>query len=143
LIPPSIASSLASPEFITFLIENKDSVFILEDCEQIIKDRNFNEFSSAVSSVLNMSDGLMSDIFNGKFICTFNADISSIDEAILRKGRCFANYKFGKLSAEKAKVLLNERGIELDEYDDMTLADIYNYEVKNVKSAKQTKKIGF
>ena len=143
LIPPSIASSLASPEFITFLIENKDSVFILEDCEQIIKDRNFNEFSSAVSSVLNMSDGLMSDIFNGKFICTFNADISSIDEAILRKGRCFANYKFGKLSADKVKVLLNERGIELDEYEDMTLADIYNYEVKNVKSAKQTKKIGF
>jgi hypothetical protein len=143
LIPPSMAENLASPEFTSFLMGNTDSVFILEDCETVIKDRNIMDVTSAVSSILNMSDGIMSDIFNGKFICTFNADMSTIDDAILRKGRCFANYKFGKLSAEKAKVLLNERGIELDEYEDMTLADIYNYEVKNVKSAKQTKKIGF
>ena len=102
-----------------------------------------NDFTSAVSSVLNMSDGLMSDIFNGKFICTFNADISSIDDAILRKGRCYAKYKFGKLDKEKAKVLLNERGIYLDAYDDMTLADIYNYDCKNVENSANRRKIGF
>ena len=145
LIPPSIAPNLSSPEFVTFLIENKDSVFILEDCESVIKDRSIADFANAVSSVLNMSDGLMSDIFNGKFICTFNADISSVDEAILRKGRCFAKYTFGKLDREKAINLLKERGEEINEDDikDMTLADIYNYDVKNVEGAKQNKKIGF
>lgn len=142
LVPPSIASSLASPEFITFLIENKDSVFILEDCETVIRNRSVSEFSSAVSSVLNMSDGLMSDIFNGKFICTFNADISSVDEAILRKGRCFAKYEFCKLTKDKATSLLKERGFDVEAEDDMTVADIYNYDVREIKKSKHNK-IGF
>ena len=143
LIPPSIASSLASPEFMTFLVENKDSVFILEDCESVIKDRSIADFANAVSAVLNMSDGLMSDIFNGKFICTFNSDISSVDDAILRKGRCFAKYKFGKLDKKKATKLLRSLGNNVDADSDMTLADIYNYSVKNVEGAKSNKKIGF
>ena len=115
LIPPSMAENLASPEFTSFLMSNTDSVFILEDCETVIKQRSMADFTSAVSSILNMSDGIMSDIFNGKFICTFNADMGSIDDAILRKGRCYAKYTFGKLDKEKAKVLLNERGIMLPE----------------------------
>lgn len=143
LIPPSIAENLSSPEFITFLTSNNDSVFILEDCETVIKNRSVTDITSAVSSILNMSDGLMSDIFNGKFICTFNADMSTIDEAILRKGRCYGNYTFGKLDKEKVKVLLNEKGVFLDEYEDMTLADIYHYEDKNVDGKGNKKKIGF
>ena len=145
LIPPSMAENLASPEFTSFLMSNTDSVFILEDCETVIKQRSMADFTSAVSSILNMSDGIMSDIFNGKFICTFNADMGSIDDAILRKGRCYAKYTFGKLDKEKAKVILNERGITLpeDEYDDMTLADIYHYKDKNVESSNKKKKIGF
>lgn len=145
LIPPSMAENLSSPEFTSFLMRNTDSVFILEDCELVIKQRSMSDFTSAVSSILNMSDGIMSDIFNGKFICTFNADMDSIDDAILRKGRCYAKYTFGKLDKKKAKVLLNERGITLpeDEYEDMTLADIYHYEDKNVESVTKKKKIGF
>jgi hypothetical protein len=141
----SMAKNLASPEFTSFLMNHTDSVFILEDCETVIKQRSMADFTSAVSSILNMSDGIMSDIFNGKFICTFNADMRSIDDAILRKGRCYAKYTFGKLDKEKAKVLLNERGITLseDEYEDMVLADIYHYEDKNVESANKKKKIGF
>lgn len=143
LIPPSIAENLSSPEFTSFLMSNTDSVFILEDCETTIKQRSMTDFTSAVSSILNMSDGIMSDIFNGKFICTFNADMCTIDDAILRKGRCYAKYTFGKLDKDKAKVLLNERGIELDEYCDMSVADIYHYEDRNVESVSNKKKIGF
>ena len=143
LIPPSMAENLSSPEFTSFLMNNTDSVFILEDCETVIKDRSIIDVTSAVSSILNMSDGIMSDIFNGKFICTFNADMSIIDDAILRKGRCYAKYTFGKLDKEKVKVLLNEKGITLDKYEDMTLADIYHYNDKNVESISKKKKIGF
>ena len=142
LIPPSMATSMSSPEFVTFLIEHKDSVFVLEDCETVIKERTINDFANAVSSLLNMSDGLMSDIFNGKFICTFNADIASVDEAILRKGRCFAKYEFGKLCADKAKVLLKERGFGDVDCENMSLADIYHYDSKG-SGGKKTKKIGF
>jgi len=143
LIPPSIASNLSSPEFMTFLVENRNSVFILEDCESVIKDRTISDFANAVSAVLNMSDGLMSDIFNGKFICTFNADLNQVDEAILRKGRCFAEYEFGKLSKDKATNLLHKLGHNVNADSEMTLADIYNYDIKNVSESKSTKKIGF
>ena len=142
LIPPSMAKNLSNPEFTSFLMSNTNSIFILEDCENVIKDRSLVDVTSAVSSILNMSDGIMSDIFNGKFICTFNADMSTIDEAVLRKGRCYANYTFDKLSKNKVKTLLNEKGIELDEYEDMTLADIYNYNIRDMNKTNN-KKIGF
>lgn len=141
LIPPSMASNMSSAEFTTFLIEHKDYVFILEDCETVIKERTVNDFANAVSSLLNMSDGLMSDIFNGKFICTFNADIATVDEAILRPGRCFAKYEFGKLCAEKSKALLKDRGFGDVDCGEMSLAEIYNYGKK--KTTKKSKKIGF
>lgn len=141
LITPSIAARLASPELMEFLIDNKDSIFILEDCEQVIMDRKGGSVSSAVSSILNMSDGLMSDVFNGKFICTFNSDVSSVDEAILRKGRCFAKYKFGALNKEKTQNLLKNRGINIEEPHEMTLSDIYNYDINDFDNTN--KKIGF
>lgn len=141
IVTNSLAGHLASPEFISFMLENKNSIFILEDCEQILMDRGDN-ISGAIANILNMSDGLMSDIFNVKFICTFNADIDQIDKAILRKGRCFANYEFKKLCAEKTKALLNKQGITLDKYEPMTLAEIYNYQDNDCSNKKHTK-IGF
>ena len=141
LITTSMAEHLAQPTFMTFMQNNKDSIFILEDCEQILVDRTAGNYSCAITNILNTADGLMSDIFNIKFICTFNADISKIDKALLRKGRCFVNYEFKELSADKTKVLLNRQGIELDSYKPMTLADIYNY--SDTDCTKQTNKIGF
>jgi hypothetical protein len=141
IVTNATASYLAAPGFMTFMMEHQNSVFVLEDCEQILMDRS-ESFNNTIATILNMSDGLLSDIFNVKFICTFNADINKIDEALLRKGRCFVNYEFTKLSADKTKVLLNKQGIELDKYEPMTLADIYNYEAPEcVKEDK--KKIGF
>ena len=141
LITTTMAEHLAQPTFMTFMQNNKDSIFILEDCEQILVDRTAGNYSCAITNILNTADGLMSDIFNIKFICTFNADISKIDKALLRKGRCFVNYEFKELSEDKTKVLLNRQGIELDSYKPMTLADIYNY--TDTDCTKQINKIGF
>ena len=143
LITNAVAEHLASPEFISFMLDHKDSVYILEDCEQVLMKRTDSfGFNGAITNILNMSDGLMSDIFNVKFICTFNADIDKIDEALLRKGRCFANYEFKKLSADKTKTLLEKNNITLDKYEPMTLADIYNYDKASCEE-KPVKKIGF
>lgn len=143
IITPAIASHLAAPEFMSFLLNNKDAVFIMEDCEQVIMDRESNTFGSAVAALLNMSDGLMSDIFNGKFICTFNADIKDVDKAVLRKGRCFANYEFKALSVDKSNKLLIQRGFDPINKE-LTLADIYNYEEINIPNVEvKPRKIGF
>jgi hypothetical protein len=141
LVTNAIAAHMAEPEFIAFMLENKDSIFILEDCEQILMSREENRFGGAISNILNMSDGLMSDIFNIKFICTFNTDINNIDEALLRPGRCFVNYEFKPLEAEKTSKLLESLGYTIDKSREMTLAEIYNYKEETVKSI--TRKIGF
>ena len=142
LVTNSIAAHMAEPEFVAFMMENKDSIFILEDCEQILMNREENRFGGAISNILNMSDGLMSDIFNIKFICTFNTDINNIDEALLRPGRCFVNYEFKPLEAEKASKLLESLGHEVDKPREMTLAEIYNYKEED-KPIQKPKKIGF
>jgi lambda repressor-like predicted transcriptional regulator len=144
IVTNAIAQRLAEPEFVSFLLEEKDSIFILEDCEQILMDRSENTFGGAISNILNMSDGLMSDIFNIKFICTFNADITKIDSALLRKGRCYANYEFKPLSVDKVKVLSEKHNLGINVTKPMTLAEIYNYESTDYdSSAKPKKKIGF
>lgn len=144
IVTNAIASRLAEPEFMSYLLENKDSVFVLEDCEQILMDRSENTFGGAISNILNMSDGLMSDIFNIKFICTFNADINKIDSALLRKGRCYANYEFKPLSIDKVKALSEKHNLGINVTKPMTLAEIYNYESTDYdSSAKPRKKIGF
>lgn len=142
LVTTAIAAHMAEPEFIAFMMENKDSIFILEDCEQVLMSREENRFGGAISNILNMSDGLMSDIFNIKFICTFNTDISNIDEALLRPGRCFVNYEFKSLEAEKASKLLESLGHKIDKPRNMTLAEIYNYKEEEIPKTTP-RKIGF
>ena len=142
LVTNAIASHMAEPEFIAFMMEHKDSIFILEDCEQILMAREENRFGGAIANILNMSDGLMSDIFNIKFICTFNTSIENIDEALLRPGRCFVNYEFKPLDKEKVKVLSEKHNLGIAEDRDMTLAEIFNY-VPEVSSKPKKTKIGF
>ena len=144
-ITNAVAEHLGSPEFTSFLLENKDSIFILEDCEQILRKRTDANFfgSSGIADILNMSDGLLSDIFNIKFICTFNADMALIDEALLRKGRCFANYEFKELDSIKTQKLLHKRGFDVENPSPMTLAEIYNFSSRDYSNNKPKRKIGF
>lgn len=143
LVTNAVAAHMAEPEFIAFMMENKDSIFILEDCEQILMAREENRFGGAISNILNMSDGLMSDIFNIKFICTFNTDIENIDEALLRPGRCFVNYEFKRLNTDKSSKLLKSLGHEVENTEEMTLAEIYNYKPEDKPCKPVPRKIGF
>lgn len=141
-IPNNVTSHLSSPDFLSFMMENKDSIFILEDCEQVLFNRELNPHNTGISGILNIADGLMSDVLNIKFICTFNTDINNIDKALLREGRCIINYEFKPLTIEKTKFLLHKLGKETDNCCEMTLAQIYNYK-DQIVSKTTKKKIGF
>lgn len=143
-ITPSIAGYIGNPEFVGFLQEQKNSVFILEDCEQLLRERTENTFGTSIANILNMTDGILSDIFNIKFICTFNAPEATIDPALLREGRCYFNYKFDKLKANKVAIINKEQNLGIPEEDitDMTLAELYNYKADKKKKVEK-KKIGF
>lgn len=124
-VSPSVASNLMNPDFIELLIENPHSVLIIEDAENIIMDRR-NSHDSAVSNLLNISDGLLSDFLNVQLICTFNSALTLIDEALMRKGRLIARYEFGKLGVAKAQRLSDHFGFNTVVNRPMTIAEIGN-----------------
>lgn len=128
-----VLASVQPAKFVNFLTENENTVLILEDCEKILASREVDG-NSIMSTILNVTDGVISDILGIKLICTFNTALSSIDKAILRKGRLSLKYEFKKLSADKAKSLGFDK--------EATLADIFNEE-ENDFSKKTTRKIGF
>jgi hypothetical protein len=125
-LSPSLAGNLMNPEFIELLIDNPNTVLIIEDAENLIMDRK-NNSGSSVSGLLNISDGLLADFLNVQIICTFNSSLTLIDSALLRKGRLIAKYEFGKLSVAKAKRLSRHLGFDANSVNKpMTIAEIAN-----------------
>lgn len=74
-----------SPDFVDLLIDNPNSVVVIEDAENVINDRKISSDSS-VSNLLNLSDGLLSDFLNVQIICTFNHPLSLVDAALIAQG---------------------------------------------------------
>ena len=127
-ISPDMVDSITDPGFIPFLMKNNNSILIMEDAEPALKKRNEGGRSSAVSNVLNLTDGLLSDCLKISIVATFNTGLINIDEALTRRGRLLKSYKFNKLNIEKTKKLLTKLGHEEVEIKaPMTLADIYFY----------------
>jgi hypothetical protein len=128
-VSPNIARNLMNPEFIDLLIDNPNTVVIIEDAEHIIMDRRTTGGSS-VSNLLNISDGLLADFLNVQLICTFNSSLTMIDSALLRKGRLIAKYEFGKLGIAKAQALSNHLGFDTVISKQMTIAEVANQHEK-------------
>ena len=126
-IPPNLALRIADPEFINLLHDNTNSILLIEDAEELLTKRDATG-SNAVSNLLNLSDGLLSDGFHIQIICTFNADLTRIDKALLRKGRLIASYAFEPLNQVKAQALATALGQTTPVPEAMSLADIYNRE---------------
>ena len=134
-------NELLNPDFISFLLKNRNAILLIEDAEKVLTTREYSNENSVVSTILQLTDGLFSDYLNIKIICTFNTSIEKIDKALLRKGRMIAYYEFKPLVAEKASELLKLMELEPTE-DEMTLADIFNYRSQQFQR-KDAKKIGF
>ncbi|MHB8209034.1 AAA family ATPase [Mucilaginibacter sp.] len=141
-LPPNMAALITSPDLITILIDNPNSVFVIEDAENIVVDREKGG-NSSVSALLNISDGLLSDCLNIQIICSFNTDISKIDSALMRKGRLIAQYEFKELEVEKASQLSRKLGFETACLHPMTLTAIYNQDEKDFPHIRTRKTIGF
>ena len=124
-IPPDMAAQIANPELVRLLIDHPNSVLVIEDAENIIMQRQAGS-DSAVSNLLNISDGLLSDFLNVQIVCTFNSNMSVVDKALLRKGRLIASYEFTKLSIRKAQQLSNHFGYKKRITQPMTLSEIIN-----------------
>jgi hypothetical protein len=140
-LSPSAAGNLMNPDFIELLIDNPNTVLLIEDAENIIMDRRYSSGSS-VSNLLNISDGLLADFLNVQLICTFNNSLKLIDSALLRKGRLIAKYEFGKLNVEKAQRLNEHFGFDTTITKPMTIAEIANQHEKE-QVTNRIESIGF
>ncbi len=129
-LPPNMAGLITNPELITILIDNPNSIFVIEDAENIVVDRE-KDGNSPVSALLNISDGLLSDCLNIQIVCSFNTPLSKVDSALLRKGRLIAKYEFTELEIKKAQQLSKKLGFTSTINSDMTLTAIYNQEDKD------------
>lgn len=137
ILDSNLLYNITSHSLLNVFIDRKNAIYIIEDCEKLLVSRD-NEPNPIISAFLNMTDGILANIINCKFICTFNTDLANIDDALKRKGRMKLKYEFKKLAAKKVKKILHDNTA-----DDMTIADVIYNEKQNDYSEKQKRRIGF
>lgn len=137
-IPSNLVNDITNPQFISFIMDNKNCVFVVEDCENLVVNKG-DKRSSAVADMLNMTDGILADALKIKFICTFNTQEKNIDEALLRPGRCRMRYNFGKLKEERANKAAKKLGLK-EPNKDISLAELF---AGGNQFTEEKKKIGF
>ena len=150
LVPTNMVAYLLEPEFNSFLMDmlnesnyelestgdeilesNLDLVngmiFILEDAEPVLMRREDGISPQSTSNILNLTDGLLNNIFKIQIIATYNTDDNNIDPAIKRDKRLIAKREFKELSLSDAKKLASSIGIPESEINkSMTVAQIYS-----------------
>jgi hypothetical protein len=140
-IQNDFVKDLLKPSFVSFLLQNKNAILIIEDAEKVVVTRENAMNDSVVSTILQLTDGLFSDYLNIKIICTFNTNIERIDKALLRKGRMIAKYKFAPLSPVKTAALAKKLGHE-NINGSLSLADIFGLDKPGFEQPTK-KAIGF
>lgn len=144
--PITLLREITSPDLITFLSDYQDAVLIIEESEDSVQARDlFNTDKSSIANLLNVSDGLLSDVLNLKIICTFNTDIKNLDKALLREGRLLGIHRFEAIPAENANKIAKLNNITREFTAPATLAQIYNVPLNEDFSdfSVRQKKIGF
>jgi hypothetical protein len=138
-IAPSMLSVISSPQFVTFMMNNKDSILLIEDAEEVLSIQR----NSATNNLLGLTDGFLKDSLGLKVIATFNCDIGQIDPALMRKGRMFLEYKFSELTVEECENLAEFLNIDRPITEPMTLAEFFNVEDNHIENSFEGRKIGF
>jgi hypothetical protein len=123
IVPPGMVSSIGGPDLLPLLCKTRESynkkgptILVLEDAEQCLAPRQFDNISS-ISSILNLGDGIFGSLFDVRIIATTNAKAKDIDPAIVREGRLSKRVNVGTLTYEEANVIF--RRLVKDDMKDM------------------------
>lgn len=145
-VPTSFVDYIADPSFLPALLHKKRCVLIIEDAEKALLARDPSDSSSIVSTILNITDGIMANVFNIAVIATYNSPRQAVDKALLRKGRLKGEYRFDKLSIKTAQKIVDRIKPDYVVDEPMSLADIYNLNVTDnctTKELTEEKRMGF
>ena len=154
VVPPSLVAKIGEPSFATALMRqkrvsgSKPIVLILEDADVLVSNR-LRETMDAISSALNMGDGILGDMFNIRLVITTNQPVINIDPALMRPGRISSQVTVESLSKQEAIMAINSLIAEKVEdlpNDSYTLAQLFeycrdnNFEIINKNERSFTKK---
>lgn len=161
LLPPNMVQQLGTPEFIPLLLEmaqqkeDGPAVFILEDADQCLVPRGADNMS-AISSMLNLTDGILGRLVDIRLVLTTNASKVDMDQALLRTGRISSFMTVNELTADRANEVyhrLADKNREEPYVKPTILADVY-YHATNKPAemeslvpvpaqAKKDRRVGF
>ena len=152
VLPANVVAQASTPELLTLLVGHKDEnptesmTLIVEDADQVITKRAGDNIS-AVSTLLNLGDGIMGAVLNIRIVCTTNASSSDLDEAIMRPGRLLKHVNIPSLEFDQAnKVyerLTNGKKLVIDKRS-LSLAEVYKLAKDSKFMLKSEKrKVGF
>ena len=115
---------LLNPDMITYLQSKEDlDLFVAEDADNFVSKRS--DHNRSMVGLLNMTSGVAQS--RGKVILSTNlSNISKVDEALLRPGRCFQVIEFQKLTKEQAQKVSNIYGSGRPVEGELTLAEAIN-----------------
>lgn len=139
-MPNQMFTQLEAPSFINFFANHQDSIIVIEDAEALLTERK--EGNTSISTLLNLTDGMLGEALRIKVVCTFNCDISQIDSALKRKGRLKFSYDFKELTVEKTNALLEKAGHEHTSEEPMVLTNIINFDIDQYEKEDKPR-IGF
>ena len=134
VLPVSQDNVLSSPDLVPFWQKqnarhaDRVKVIVMEDAERLLWRRN-GENRAAVSSLLNIADGLMGRMLRLHVICSINARMEDLDPAILRPGRLMNHRRFSALSHEVAERVAAARNLVFKPHtpaESYTLAEALN-----------------
>jgi len=111
LIPPNLLESLGSPEILPALVQAKREfdgpiMLIIEDADHALVRRGEKNMN-AISSMLNLGDGILGSILDVRILATTNAEALEIDPATGRDGRLCKYIEVGQLPAANATAALS------------------------------------
>lgn len=147
-VPNGLTSYIDDPDFVQLLFKHRNCIILIEDAEKCIETRDENSSNLSISTILNLTDGILGEALGANVIITFNTDRDNIDNALLRKGRLKGEHSFDLLSIEKAKDLACFLGLEdkIEINNPMSLADIYAYKDQKtdlLKEEEEKRSMGF
>jgi hypothetical protein len=157
LISPDMVPSIAGPELLPLLMQNKQSyaldgpiILVLEDADRCLVRREADNISS-IQALLNLGDGIVGSLLDLRIIATTNAKKLEMESAILRPGRLSKRMEVGALDAYTARNVfgrllpgkpLPELLMSQSDKFKMTLAEVYGLARQNgwEPEARTTKK---
>jgi hypothetical protein len=151
-IPSEMVASMAGPVLGATLLDYKEEgrpiVLIIEDADECLTKRDRGNMG-AISTLLNISAGLLGDLIDIRVVCTTNTKFDELDEAAKRDCRLLEHIEVGEISGYQAqeafKKLTGEESKEISEKANYTLAKVYALAKRGKTHKKEVpkRKVGF